>query len=394
MTRTLIENSRIWREDNFISGHTLVIVDGRVQSVPPRSAIEPRPGDRRLDAAGAYLLPGFVDLHVHGGNGFDVMDGDGAALQGLCDFFAQQGVTSFLATTMADSRASIDRAMHAMRAFSRRAGSNFIGVHLEGPYLNPDFRGSQPAAHLRLPNPDEYRPWLDSGIIKLITLAPELAGAGELMAEALERGIRLSIGHSGASYDAAQDYIAAGLSQVTHTFNGMAGIHHRQPGIFVACSEHPSVRFEIIPDGVHVHPAVVRMLVKLVGSGRVLAITDAMRAAGLSDGQYGMGDVAVIVKDGVARDQHGSLAGSTLTMDAALCNLMRFCGMSLAEALPMLTRTPARSIGMYPRKGSLQIGADADFVFWDEARGVMATFIGGNCVYQPDDTCTAAIAGA
>lgn len=392
MTRTLIENCCIWREDELVVGNTLVIADGRVQAVSPASELAAQPGDRRVDGAGAFLLPGFVDAHVHGGNNFDVMDGDEAALQGLCDFLARHGVTSFLATTMADSRARIDAALTVMRGFVGRANSNCVGLHLEGPYLNPAFRGSQPAVHLRLPNPDEYRPWLDSGLIKQITLAPELPGADELMRAARERGIRLSIGHSGASYEATQNYIAAGCSQITHTFNGMAGIHHRQPGIFVAASEHPSLRFEIIPDGVHVHPAVVRMLVRLVGSERVLAVTDAMRAAGLSDGRYGMGDVAVIVKDGIARDQHGSLAGSTLTMEAALRNMMRFCDMTLAEALPMLTRVPAKSIGLYPRKGSLRIGADADLVFWDEERGVMATFIGGKCVYRRGEPCTAATA--
>ena len=161
----------------------------------------------------------------------------------------------------------------------------------------------------------------------------------------------------------------------------MAGIHHRRPGIFVAASENATVNLEIIPDGVHVHPAVIRLLLKLVGAERVLAITDAMRAAGLRDGEFDMGDVAVVVKGGIARDRHGSLAGSTLTMPQALRNLMSFCDLSLAEALPMLTRAPARALGMYPRKGSLQAGADADIVIWDEQTGVQATWIGGEPVY-------------
>ena len=164
----------------------------------------------------------------------------------------------------------------------------------------------------------------------------------------------------------------------------MAGIHHRRPGIFVAASERPEVNFEIIPDGIHVHPAVIRLLVKLVGVERVLAITDAMRAAGLADGEFGMGDVAVVVKDGIARDRHGSLAGSTLTMSQGLRNMMRFCDLSLAQALPLVTRVPARAIGMYPRKGSRQAGADADIVIWDEETGVYATIIAGEPVYLAD----------
>ena len=235
--------------------------------------------------------------------------------------------------------------------------------------------------HLRAPQPEEYLPWLDTGLIKLITLAPELEGGREMIGAALERGITVSMGHSGASYDATLEFIAAGLRQITHTFNGMAGIHHRQPGIFVAASERPQVNLEVIPDGVHVHPAVIRLLVKLVGADRVLAITDAMRAAGLADGEFDMGAVEVVVKDGIARDRYGSLAGSTLTMSQALRNMMNYCCLSLAEALPMVTSAPARAIGLYPRKGSLQTGADADIVIWDEDTGVHATLIGGEPVY-------------
>ena len=381
MSRTLIENSAIWQDDHFVSGHTLIVSEGRIDSLLSASEVGAPPSDRRLDAGGGYVLPGFVDVHIHGSTGFDVMDASEAGLQSLCDFVARQGVTSFLGTTMADSRQRIEAALGVMCDFADQAQSPFIGVHLEGPYLNPAFRGSQPARHLRAPQPEEYLPWLDSGLIKLITLAPELDGGPDMIRSAVERGITVSMGHSGATYDAALDFINAGARQVTHTFNGMAGIHHRQPGIFAAASEHPAVNFEIIPDGIHVHPAVIRMLVKLVGADRVLAITDAMRAAGLADGEFGMGDVAVVVQDGIARDRHGSLAGSTLTMAQALRNMMNFCNLSLAEALPMVTRVPARAIGMYPRKGSLQVGADADIVIWDADAGVRATLIGGEPVY-------------
>ena len=392
MSRLLIENSRVWRDGDFVSGHTLVISDGLIRALRPSPSVETRPGDRRIDGGGAYALPGFVDVHVHGGNGFDVMDGTEASLQGLSDFVVRQGVTSFLGTTMASSRERIEAALAAMSAYADRPHSPFLGAHLEGPYLNPAFRGSQPEVHLRAPQPAEYLPWLDSGGIKLITLAPELDGAEGLIRAAVDRGIVVSLGHSGASYEAMHEYIRAGLQQITHTFNGMAGIHHRQPGSFVAASEHPLVTLQIIPDGVHVHPAVVRMLARLAGVERVLAITDAMRAAGLPDGEFGMGDVPVVVKDGIARDRYGSLAGSTLTMAQALRNLMSFCELSLAEALPMVTRAPARSIGMYPQQGSLQIGGDADLVIWDETIGVQATIIGGELVYQAEYEFTAATA--
>lgn len=394
MSRILIENSRVWQEDGFVCGHTLVLQDGRIEGLRPPAEVERQAGDRRTDGRGRFVLPGFIDLHLHGSMGFDVMDGSLSSLKGLCDFLIQGGVTSFLATTMTDSAERINAALSALTAFAQCSGGPFLGVHIEGPYLNPAYRGSQAEMHLRQPKREEYMPWLETGLIKMITMAPEIAGGAGMMRDALAQGATVSIGHSGADYGAATRYFAAGARQVTHTFNGMPGIHHRQPGLFVAALENPDVAFQIIPDGIHVHPAVVRMLVRLVGIERVVVITDAMLATGLGDGQYATGAACVTVKDGQARSPAGGLAGSTLTMEGALMNMMRFCDLSLAEALPMLARAPARSIGMYPQKGSLQAGADADVVIWDEDMGAQATFIAGELVYQAKGQCAAVIADA
>ncbi|MCY3865008.1 MAG: N-acetylglucosamine-6-phosphate deacetylase [Chloroflexi bacterium] len=394
MSRILIENSRVWQEDGFVCGQTLVLQDGRIEGLRPQAEVERQPGDRRIDGRRSYALPGFIDLHLHGSMGFDAMDGSLASLQGLCDFLIQGGVTSFLATTMTDSAERVNAALSALTAFAQRSGAPLLGVHIEGPYLNPAYRGSQAERHLRQPKREEYMPWLETGLVKMITMAPEIAGGEGLMREALTQGATVSIGHSGADYDAATRYFAAGARQVTHAFNGMPGIHHRQPGLFVAALENPDVTFQIIADGIHVHPAVVRMLTRLVGAERILVITDAMLATGLGDGQYATGDAFVTVTDGQARSAAGGLAGSTLTMQQALRNMMRFCDLSLAEALPMLTRVPARSIGMFPQKGSLQAGADADVIIWDEVRGAQMTFIEGELVYQAKGQCAAAIADA
>lgn len=393
MGRTLIENSRVWQEDEFVCGRALVLRDGVIEGLLPAADVTPQPGDRRIEARGAYALPGFIDLHLHGSMGFDAMDGTASSLESLSDVLVRGGVTGFLGTTMTDSSERIKAALAAMSAFaSRQTRSPFLGAHIEGPFLNAAFRGSQPVNHLREPKRGEYMPWLETGLVKLITLAPEIAGGEGLMRDALAQGATVSIGHSGADYDAARRYFGLGASQVTHTFNGMAPIHHRQPGIFVAAIENPDVTFQIIPDGIHVHPAVVRMLLRLVGAERVAVITDAMAAAGLGDGDYALGDVAVQVRNDQARTPAGGLAGSTLTMEGALRNMMCFCDLSLAEALPMLTRVPARSIGMYPRKGSLAIGADADVVLWDAQQGTQATFIAGELVYEVRDKCAAATA--
>ncbi len=382
MSRLVIVNSRIWQGERFLDGHSLLIEGGSISAILRADEIASDAGDRWLDAQGCYALPGFVDLHLHGSDDCDVMDAKPESLRKLGAFLLRQGVTSCLGTTMADTPARISRALDALREHMQAGGGPFVGAHLEGPYLNAAFRGSQPAKHLRSPDPAQYRPWLDSGIIKLITLAPELDGGADLLAEAVARGIRVSIGHSAADYEAACHFFRAGVSQITHTFNGMAGVHHRAPGILTAAVENPQVTFQIIADGVHVHPAVLRLLLRLAGRERVLAISDAMRATGLADGDYGLGDVAVTVRNGVARAADGGLAGSTLTMPDALRNLMRFCNLTLEQALPMLTRVPARSIGLYPRKGSLQVGADADIALWHESAGLQATVLGGEIVHQ------------
>ena len=390
--RILIENGQVWQEDGFVSGQTLTVADGLIHNLKPASEIRARPNDRRLDARGACVMPGFVDLHLHGSNGFDIMDATEDSLRGLCAFLVRQGVTSYLGTTMSDSAERIEAALSAMRDFADRPNTPLLGIHLEGPYLNPDFRGSQPDMHLRPPRREEYLPWLKAGQIKLITLAPEIPGGDDLIRDARAQGVTVAMGHSGASYEAAHEFFAEGVRQITHTFNGMAGIHHRRPGIFVAACERPEVTFQVIADGVHVHPAVLRLILRLVGTERVLAITDAMQAAGLADGRFALGDVSVHVKDGIARAGDGGLAGSTLTMPRALQNMMRFCDLTLAEALPTVTRTPADSIGMYPQKGSLQTGTDADIVIWDEEEGVQATLIAGELMYPAEAECTAAIA--
>ncbi len=382
MNRTIIENSHIWRNDHFISDHVLIIENGKITSAIPRSDLSRNETDTYIDAKGHYALPGFIDIHIHGSNGFDTMDATEDALQGLCDYLMTQGVTSVLPTTMSDTEQHITNALDALTQFAKRPDTSFIGVHLEGPYLNCDYRGSQPDTHLRTSQRDEYLKWFESEQVRLITIAPELENGDQLIRDACDHNIRVALGHSGASYEQAHHAFKLGLSQITHTFNGMVGIHHREPGALVAAFETPNVTFQIIPDGIHIHPATINMLVKLVGIERVVVITDAMRATGLVDGHYQLGDVDVTVTNGEARTSAGGLAGSTLTMPKALVNMMQFCNLSLSEALPMLTRVPAQSIGMYPQKGSLNDGSDADIVLWNNDTGVHTTIIGGKVMYQ------------
>ena len=382
MSRTLIENSVIYHQGEFIHHHVLIIGSGKIQAIVPEATLTRYDADERIDALGSYAIPGFVDVHIHGSNGFDTMDATRASLQGMCDFLVTQGVTSVLPTTMSDTGAHITAALDAMIQFADQPHTPYAGVHLEGPYLNPAHRGSQPDTHLRPPKREEYMKWFETEQVRLITIAPELEGADQLIKDAQKHNITVSIGHSGATYDQMCHAIDIGLKQFTHTFNGIVHIHHRHPGAMVAAFENPDVNLQIIADGVHVHPAIVKMLVKLVGTDRVIVITDAMRAAGLSDGHYQLGDVAVTVTNGEAHDASGSLAGSTLLMPNALRNVMQFCDLTLTEAIPMLTENPAKSVGLSSGKGTLDIGTDADIVLWNDAIGVQATLIAGEVVYQ------------
>lgn len=381
MKRTQIENGVIWHQQTFIRDHTLIIESGKITDIVPTNQTEDDTQDVRIDAQGCYALPGFVDVHIHGSDGFDTMDASEDALSGMFEFLVSQGVTSVLPTTMSDTGENITQAIETLAQFATQPHSPHAGIHLEGPYLNPAHRGSQPDTHLRPPQRDEYLKWFQSGQIKLITIAPELAGGDQLMRDACEHGITVSIGHSGATYEQTHHALNLSLSQFTHTFNGIIGIHHREPGALVAAFESPNMTFQIIPDGVHVHPAMVSLLVRLVGTERIVVITDAMRAAGLPDGHYPLGDVAVTVKEGQARAENGSLAGSTLTMPNALHNMMDFCNLSLEETIPMLTSVPAQSIGL-SNKGTLAIGTDADLILWDVDEGVQMTLIDGEIVYQ------------
>ncbi len=283
---------------------------------------------------------------------------------------------------MTAARADIEAAVRAVASCPSPAdGAQHLGIHLEGPYLNLDYRGAQHPDHFRSPSRDEYSAWLETGVIRLITLAPELEGAAELVSAGRARGVEFAIGHSGASYEQVIEAANWGVRQATHTFNGMLGLHHRTPGTLGGVLTDDRIYCQVIADGVHVHPAMVRLLVRAKGAGRTILITDAMRATGLQDGTYDLGGQEVMVRDGVARIASGSLAGSTLTLDVALRNVMRYTGLALAEALPMVTATPAEALVLAGRKGVLAPGADADVVLLDADLNVVMTLVAGQVVY-------------
>ena len=380
--KTWIRGGRILTPDRSIEDSVLVVTDGRITAIEAGGQVAENPPDTRIiDANGLWVAPGLIDVHVHGGAGSDVMDATPEALHHMARFFIRQGVTAYLATTITNSPEAIHNAIENVAHSSQvEDGAQHLGVHLEGPYLCETFRGAQPAKWLRTPDPAEYLPWFESGAVRLITAAPELPGVLECIRGGIRRGIRFSAGHTDANYIQVERAADEGLSQATHTFNGMKGLHHREPGAAGAVLVDERIYAEVIADGVHVHPAVFHLIVRAKGVERTILVTDAMRAAGLEDGQYDLGGQMVTVREGTARTATGGLAGSTLTLNLAVRNAMQFAGLSLNQALSMATTTPAAALGFSGRKGVIQPGADADIIFIDPDLNVKAAMVSGRMI--------------
>ena len=344
---------------------------------------------QEVDAEGKMLLPGFIDLHVHGAMGHEVMDASAAGLEEMARFYSSHGVTSFLATTWTASREAIRKALELVEEVQGpvQGGATLLGVHLEGPYLNPDRCGAQDIRQIRRAEREEALEFLDSGVIRLLALAPEYDENLWLVDECVKRGITVSAAHTAANYEQMQRAAAHGMTQATHTFNAMQGLGHREPGTVGAALTIPQIACELIADNIHVHPAVQKILLDVKTPSGVILITDAIRAAGLPEGEYMLDDRSVNIQDGAVRLQDGTLAGSILTMERALQNLCSATGRSLEELWVTSSLNAARAIGISSRKGSLEAGKDADLVLLDDSFQVHLTVAQGEIVYD-DSTPT------
>jgi len=339
-------------------------------------------GAEVVDLTGCTILPGFIDVHVHGGGGHQMMDGTYEGLDGMSRFHAAHGTTSFLATTGTDSQERLCLALSNATAGIKRgvSGAEVLGIHLEGPYIDYKRSGAQKREYIRLPHRDELALFLATAEeqIKLVTLAPEVEGGMDTVRWLTERGITVSIGHSNATYEEVCEAVALGASHTTHHFNGMSPFHHREPGVAGAGLMLPQLTTELIADGIHVHPAAAKFLYQTKGAENVCMITDAVRCAGMPDGVYGH----VKVENGIVSLLDGSsLAGSTLTTIQAFRNMLQFTGLPPEAILPSLTEVPARQIGVNVRKGSIAAGKDADFVVTDASWDIQLTFVKGKKVY-------------
>jgi N-acetylglucosamine-6-phosphate deacetylase len=263
-------------------------------------------------------------------------------------------------------------------------GARLLGAHIEGPYINIAFKGAQNPDYFRSPIKSEYSAWLDNENVKLITIAPELAGMDEFIQACVEHKIELAIGHSSASYEQVIHAADLGVRQATHLFNGMQGLHHREPGTVGGILSDERIFAQIITDGIHVHPAIVKLILTCKGIDHTILISDAIRATGLSDGKYDLGGQEVTVTNGVARIANGSLAGSTLTLDVALRNTMKFTGLDLRQVLPMATRVPAKAMHFAQKKGTIRVGYDADLTIFNSDLQVVSTVVGGNLIFNKE----------
>lgn len=381
--KTYLAGGLILTPDSRLTDSAVEIENGRILRILPMDEIPQTQDCEIIDTDGYTITPGLIDIHVHGSHNADTMQASFEAFNTMSLFFARHGVTSFIATTVTANEEDIYRVLEAIAAHQQEMqGANLLGAHLEGPFLNIHHKGAQAPQHLRESSRDEFMRWFEIGGVKLITIAPELDGSDALIAYGIAHGAEFAIGHSGANYEQVLQAANRGVRQATHTYNGMQGMNHREPGTTGGVLTDDRIYAQIIADGIHVHPAMIKLLVRAKGIERTILITDAIRATGLQDGQYMLGDMEVTVTDGVARIANGSLAGSTLTLDKALRNMMAFTGLDFQSVVRMATSVPAQAMRIADQKGFIRPGADADLTIFDAQHQVAATMVRGKMVYE------------
>ena len=371
------ENGWIFADGRFVRGG-FSVENGRFAHV-----LEDVPGPAE-DLDGALVIPGLVDIHVHGCAGADFSDGDYAGLVRMARYLARRGVTSFAPASMTLPYDALDKAFHAAARLRREGladGARLMGIQMEGPFLSREKRGSQNPAYLRLPDWDGFLRLYDAaeGLLRIVDVAPELPGAVEFTRRASEK-CRVSVAHTAAGYDQAAAVFDAGATHLTHLFNAMSGIHHRHPGPIGAASERENVTAELICDGIHVHPSAVRMAFRLF-PGRICLISDALRCCGMADGSYSLGGQEILLSGGVARLTGGAIAGSAADLYQCMRRAVSF-GIPREQAVWAATALPARVIGRESETGAIADGRAADFVICGGELEPEAVYLGGKRLEQ------------
>jgi len=373
MSTILLHAARALTPTTEIPDAGILIRDGVIAAIGPRPDMSLPSGAAEIYASGQTAIPGFIDVHIHGAGGHDVMEGTDQAMSTVAKTLAHHGTTSVVATTVTASPDATCRSVEGIAHYITRqfealqTKAEVLGIHYEGPFISKVRRGVHPAEWVQLPSADLLRRFLQAaaGKARIFTIAPELLGAVPCMKAAREAGVVVAMGHTDATYEQARAGIAQGARHAVHVYNAMRPFSHRDSGVIGAVLTSPEVTAELIADGVHVEEAAMRLLLQAKGASRVILISDGLSATGMPDGKYMLGGFEVTVSGGVCRNSEGKLAGSTLTLDRALRNVVAL-GIPLADAVRMLTANPAKLLGIEFKKGALRTGADADIVLLDE----------------------------
>jgi N-acetylglucosamine-6-phosphate deacetylase len=374
MSTFLLHTARALTPTTEILSAGILVRDGVIEAIGPRQGMSLPAGAQEISAVDRTAIPGFVDVHVHGAGGHDVMEGTEEAMTVVARALARHGTTSFVATTVTASPDDTCRSVEGIARFIARQfnteapRAEILGVHYEGPFLSNARRGVHPSEWLQLPSADLLDRLLQaaSGNARILTIAPELLGAAPCIDAAHNAGVVVAMGHTDATYEQARAAIARGVRHAVHVYNAMRPFSHRDSGVIGAVLTSTEVSAELIADGVHVEEAAMRLLLQAKGPGSVILISDGISATGMPDGKYNLGKFEVTVSNGVCRNAEGKLAGSTLTLDRALRNIAAL-GVPPGDAVRMLTTNPAKLLGIEFKKGALRTGADADIVLLDQS---------------------------
>ncbi len=387
MATTLLHVGKAITPKGEIVNAGILIRDGEIEMVGPRSGMELPSGASEVQATDSTAIPGFVDVHIHGAGGHDVMEANETALSTITGRLAAFGTTSLLATTITASADDTCRSVEGIAKYisgqyqTSDTRAEILGIHFEGPFLSKERRGVHPAEWLQLPSAELLQRFLQAaaGNARILTIAPELSGATPCIDAARSLGMVVSIGHTDATYEQARAAVAHGAHHATHVYNAMRPFTHRDPGVIGAVLTTPEVTAELIADGIHVDEIAMKVLLQAKGTQGVVLISDGTSATGMPDGEYMLGGLKVTVNGGVCRNAEGRLAGSTLTLDRALRNIVGL-GIPLADAVRMLTLNPATLLGIEFKKGALRTGADADIVLLSDGLEIERVWARGTVV--------------
>ena len=379
----LIKNVKIITPYEVLIGFGVKIKDNKIIDINLEELLEDS-GEEVIDGGGRYLSPGFIDIHNHGNSGYDVMNSTEEALHKMGEFHISNGVTSYLGTIITSSYDDMIKAMENIAAYKNKDNiSNILGIHLEGPFFDIGKKGAQPEEFIRLPNLQDIENMIliSKGKMKMVSLAPELKGALQIIQKLKENNIAVAMAHTNSTFESAKRGIDFGITIATHLYNGMRSFSHREPGVIGASLTDDRVYCELIYDRIHLHDGAVEIALKMKGYDKIILVSDAMMAAGLDDGEYLLGNQKVYVKEGAARLASGNLAGSTLNLHDAVFNMVNFLDIPIHEIIKMASLNPAKAINEDKRRGSIEIGKIADLIIFDENIKIHNSIIGGALIW-------------